>query len=115
LKPTKQQSTSGLSNHSWFYFASIGFSLLIFVGRAVLFPGALKGSIGNFCFDVAFLFSLLNIYVIRYREQRGLSTLPGRDFRRILSKPDMPIPSHYQFGSDGEIVEIPEKPKTNPP
>lgn len=113
MKPTEQQKP--IWKHSWFYFASLAFSLLIFIGANLLFSEQLKTSPFKLCFDIIFAFSLLNIYVIRYRENRGMSTLPGHDFRRFVSYSQVPIPKNYELGNDGEIVEIPEKPKINPP
>ena len=85
--------------------------IALFVGAVVFLTGQPKNSIVTICYVGIMLVVWLFGMVIQVRERRGLSTLPGRDFRSHADDVPENPPGRYRLSDDGEIVEIPEKPK----
>ena len=87
----------------------------MWVGAIVILTGEPKNSVVTYCYIGMMVLVWLLEFIIQFRERRGLSTLPGRDFRSHANDVPENPPGRYRLSDDGEIVEIPEKPKHNLP
>lgn len=87
----------------------------MFGGAIVFLTGQPKNSPVTLCYIGIMMIVWLLGFIIQIRERQGLSTLPGRDFRSHVNEVPKNSPAQYRLSDDGELIEIPEKPKTNPP
>jgi hypothetical protein len=104
------------TNHSWLFTVLFLFWLALFgFGAAFLIlTGQPRGSPVTSCWASILTIIWLFAFIIQYRERRGLSTLPGIDFRRKVNDVPKNPSTEYPLNEDAEIIEIPEKPKNNP-